>query len=443
MRSLIRWFGLLLPRHSAVWVALGTIGGSGLSFLFQGALSLMLTDSAFGAISSAIVTAVGLSIFASFGAQYVMLDFVKRRGTPGRQALLRFIHLWMATYALLLVLGVAVILLRPGAAAEYVFVSGLMLVLALFAILAAGRQSAEDFRGVCLYLVAPEFAKLLAVGVVALLGLRELAAAYLAFGLVFLGMATLALAVPAFWTRWGSFTAYRDLVVVGFPFAAAGLLFMVYYRATLVVFVAFGLREEAGSLAIVYLFMTAILLVPTSYSQRYLLGGWHAIRREDTAGFRARLVRQLGAILLFSAPIALGWLFFSSPLLGLVYGERYALARDYAPWFAIVFLIRAVCIPLQAATSLDEMKWRKTWVVLGAAATTLVLSAALARPLGLPGALVSGIAAELVLALGMSALVWLHLRPTAPAPVSAVAPATVPAASARPVRARRLRGEAR
>lgn len=64
----------LLPRHGAVWIALGTLAASAFSFLFQGALSLMLSDSAFGAMSSAIVTAVGLSFFSSFGAQNVMLD---------------------------------------------------------------------------------------------------------------------------------------------------------------------------------------------------------------------------------------------------------------------------------------------------------------------------------------------------------------------------------
>ena len=58
------------------------------------------------------------------------------------------------------------------------------------------------------------------------------------------------------------------------------------------------------------------------------------------------------------------------------------------------------------------MKWRKTWVVLAAAVTTVVLSVTLVGPLGLTGALVAGIAAELVLVLGLSFLVWLHLRQT-------------------------------
>lgn len=408
----------LLPRHGAVWIALGTLAASAFSFLFQGALSLMLSDSAFGAMSSAIVTAVGLSFFSSFGAQNVMLELVKKRGMSGRRVLLRFVHLWMTTFALLVLLGAAVAAAQPSILAEYIFVAGLMLVLSLCSILAAERQSADDFRGVCFYLAAPEFAKLLAVGAAvvlgAALGTHDLAGSYLAFGLVFLAMAVLPLLLPALRGPWEPPRVYGRLIVTGFPYAAAGLLFMVYYRATLVVFVAFSLREAAGSLAIIYLFMTAILLVPTSYSQRYLLGGWHALRREDTALFRAQLARQLGTILLFSVPIALGWLLCSSAVLRVVYGERYAIAQSWAPWFAIVFLIRAACIPLQAATSLGEMKWRKTWVVLAAAVTTLVLSAALARPFGVAGALISGIAAETVLAAGMSVLVWLHLRPPAP-----------------------------
>lgn len=394
------------------------MGASAFSFLFQGFLSLMLTDSAFGAISSAIVTAVGLSFFAAFGAQNVMLDFVKKRGLPEQIILLRFCHLWVIIYALTLVLGLALLAVHPEAVAEYLFVTGLILVLALFAIFAAARQSTNNFRGVCLYLIAPEFAKLVAIGVVACLGIRELVGTYFAFGVTFFGMASLALLMPGVWIRWEPAATYRGLVVTGFPYAVAGLLFMVYYRASLVIFVAYGLREEAGSLAIVYLFMTAILLVPTSYSQRYLLGGWHAIQRDDTALFRSQLYRQIRSILIFSVPIAILWLLLSNPLLSFIYGERYSLARIYAPWFAIVFLIRAICIPLQAATSLNEMKWPKTGVVLAAAVTTLALSALLARPLGLTGALLSGIATELVLTLGMSTLIWLHLRSASGRPLS-------------------------
>ena len=70
--------GARLARTSPLWVAVGTVGASALSFLFQGYLSLMLSDSAFGVISSAIVVAVALSYFSYYGAQNVMLDIVNK-----------------------------------------------------------------------------------------------------------------------------------------------------------------------------------------------------------------------------------------------------------------------------------------------------------------------------------------------------------------------------
>lgn len=404
--------GARLARTSPLWVAVGTVGASALSFLFQGYLSLMLSDSAFGVISSAIVVAVALSFFSSFGAQNVMLDFVKKKSADSSTILVQFMRIWMLTYAVAFAAGVLVLALAPGLFEKYMFVSTMMLVLALFAILGSNRQSVDDYRGVCLFLVAPEFAKLVAVGVAYVFGARDLARAYLTFGLVFLAMATVVLLARPLWRRRAVAPPARTLVALGFPYAVSSLLFMVYYRSTLVIFSAHGKLEEAGSLAIVYLFMTAILLVPTSYSQRYLLGRWHTIPQSETAAFRSELARQIRAILIFGVPIAIGWFLFSQPTLELIYGERYTLARAYAPWFAVIFLIRSVCIPLQAASSIDEMKWRKTWVVLAAALVTLVLSTALADPLGLVGALISGIVAESVLVVGMSCLLWRHLRAT-------------------------------
>lgn len=410
---MISRLGARLRRASPLWVAVGTIGASGFSFLFQGYLSLILSDSAFGAISSAIVVAVALGFLAALGAQNVMLDFIKRRAMDSQIVLLKFMHIWIFTYFAAFGGGIIVLFAYRAGFEKYVFISTLALLLSLFTILGSNRQSRDDFRGVCVYLIAPEFAKLVAVGIAYLYGAHEIDTAFMTLGMVFLAIVTFGLFAPSFWRGWTLAPSYRQIFLVGLPYAVSALLFMIYYRSTLVIFASHGKLEEAGSLAIIYLFMTAILLVPTSYSQRYLLGRWHAVPRHQRGLFTSELRRQLRSILIFSVPIAIGWLLFSQPVLNFVYDERYPLARAHAHWFAIIFLIRSVCIPLQAATSLDEMKWRKTWVVLAAALTTVALSLALVRPLGLIGALVSGIAAESVLVLGLTLLVRQHLR-TAP-----------------------------
>jgi O-antigen/teichoic acid export membrane protein len=407
---LIRRIGSRLARRSAIWVAIGTIGASGMSFLFQGYLSVILPDAAFGSISSAIVMAVALSIFLSAGAQNVMLDLVKRQSMDVAAVLARFRRLWLIHSALSIALSAAAFMVLNIDATGLYFIAALTAFLSLTIILGAARQSADDFRGVGTYLLAPEIGKLMAVGVAALVGAQALASNYLVFGSVFLLLAFLPLLSPAFWRKWNTGPSYRTLVTTGFPYALAGFLFMVYYRSTLVIFSGYGRLEEAGSLAIIYLFMTGILLLPTAYSQRYLLGRWHAIPRHETGMFRKELKRQILSLLAFSLPLGLGWFFLSTETLSMIYGDRYAHAREYAPWFALVFVFRSLCIPLQAACSVDNLKWAKTWMILLAALATVGLSLALAPAYGMLGGVISGIAAETILLLGLSALVLRHTR---------------------------------
>lgn len=402
---MIRHFG----RFSPIWVATGTVVASVLSLLFQTYLSLFLSDADFGAVSASIVIAVALAVLLALGSQNLMLDSVKRRGLHGAPILTSYLRLWLAVLVVLVAVAVVVSLTAPSRFGEFGFICSLTLLLALLTILGSERQSVDDFRGVGAYLVAPELAKCLAVVVVVILGVRELSGVYLTLAIVLSVGSVAALLLPSLWRRSPTAPSWASIAVFGLPYALSGLLFMAYYRATVVIFSAFGHLDEAGSLAIIYLFMTAILLLPMTYSQRYLLGRWHAISRNDPARFRKEITRQVSSILLFTAPLGIAWFLLSPWLLEVLYSERYELARAWAPWFAIVFVIRSVSIPLQSAASVGELRWLKTWVVAAAAATTIVLSVVLITPLGFASAFVAGVAAEVVLCGGLILIVRRYL----------------------------------
>lgn len=288
--------------------------------------------------------------------------------------------------------------------------------LSLLAIVGSTLQAADNYRGVAAMLVAPELVKCIAACVVYSLGTRSLADAYTGMAIVFAGASLAPLAFPYFWGRSPSSSRrWYHLLISGSPYAIAGLLFMVYYRAPVVVFSALNMLDEAGSIAIIYLFMTAILLLPTTYSQRFLLGRWHAIREDSPHLFRAELAKQMRRILAFTLPIAIIWFFAAPFVLDLVYGTRYPLAHEWAPWFSLVFILRSVSIPLQSATSISRLKWPKTFAILSAALGTIVLSAALATQIGFTSAFISAVSAEVILSGGLIAILWYYLKSAPPA----------------------------
>lgn len=390
---------MLPKRHSALWVLVGTIVAAGLSFLFQGYLSFVLTDSEFGTISTTIVWAVALSLFASAGVQNVMLDFIKGRKDDPDAVVSAFRRLWIAHCALSFLIVTAIALIPGGPTRSAFFLTSFSMALSLFSILGADRQSHDDFRGVSAYLIAPEVAKISAIAIALIFALRGIEDIYLGFAWVFTAIAAGTFACGHRRDKWRAGPSYFTLLRAGFPYAISSMMFMVYYRSALMVLLANGQSEEAGSLAIIYLFMTAILLLPIAYSQRFLLGRWHAIDRNDTETFVKEVKRQLVNVLAFSAPIALIWVLSSSRILKLIYADRYADAQLYSQWFALIFLLRSVSLPLETACSIDALKWAKTMGFAAAAVVTLIGSLVLIPSLGLMGAFWAGLAAEVALAL--------------------------------------------
>lgn len=400
----------MLPRrHSAIWVLAGTVVAAATSFAFQAYLSLALPDADFGAIASLIVWAVALAVLSSTGVENVMLDAVKGQKRKPQVMLGAFRHLWLV-HCCVAYLAVALVgLLFRDQALPAFFLASFAMLLSLFAILSASRQCQDDFRGVCGFMVAPEAAKLAAVGVAVALGLGGLDGFYLGLGTAF---TILAVTTVGIGMRRGSLARgprYLDLVRAGLPYAISSVMFMIYYRSALLVLAAQGQLEEAASLAIIFLFMAAILLLPTAYSQRFLLGRWHTIGGDATA-FAAEIKLQLVRMLIFSAPITLIWILASQPVLEFIYGSRYAGAQAYAMWFAAIFLLRALSLPLLTASSIQPLKWGKTAGIVLAAAITALGSVLLTPRLGIEGAFWAGVAAELALISALFFIITRYIR---------------------------------
>ncbi|MBD7958583.1 hypothetical protein H9651_13110 [Microbacterium sp. Sa4CUA7] len=391
-----------------IWVAGGTMVAAALSFAFQTGLSLIMSESAFGVVASAMIGAAALAVFTSMGSQNVMLDAVERQGRSARDVVKPYLRIWGTTSVIGATVVGIVVAVVPALGSALAFTVALCCMISLFSILASSRQSARDFPGVGLLLIAPEAAKVIALAALWLAGLEDLHAAYWLMSGAFAAacLITILLGLPS--ARGISPLTWRDVAVAGFPYALSGLLFMLYYRASILVMSSQGYLTEAGSLAVIYLFITAILMLPNAYSQRFLLGRWHAVSGKRPEVFRSELKRQVLSVLAFTIPISAAWFFCSRGVLAWLYGDAYLLAQQWAPAFALVLLSRGVNIPLQAASSIASLRWPRTWVICAAAAVTVGLTIALLPSIGFASAYWAALAAEVVLA---SALyIMLHRR---------------------------------
>ncbi len=384
------------------WVLLGTGVTALLSFLFQAILSMTLSDADFGYLSSAMVWGVTGSILMSLGAQNVLLNYVKRQKGNRQDILGVFSHIWMQHMGASALACGLIYVIFPEFGAQIVFIASFAGLLSLFAIIGAGQQAIDHFRGVGTWLILPELAKLFALLVLFIFGVSQPDHIGLLFAVVFLAISLgvfLRCAVPPRRTKTLS---YRDVVTTSAPYVLSGVMFMVYHRSPLVVLALVHRPVEAGSLAIIYFFMSALLLLPTAYSQRFLLGRWHSFPLEDFSRFSFELRRQLWKMLLFSLPIGAIIFLFSGDFLQFVYQDRYAAAQTYAPWFASVLVLKSLCIPLQAATSVDDLKWRKTMCICIVAGLTIGAAFLLTPTLGLKGAFLAAVLAESALVVSLA-----------------------------------------
>lgn len=395
----------LPSRTSPIWIAIGTIGAAGLSFLFQGLLSVTLSDAEFGLMSSSIILALAFSVFATMGAQDVTLHLVKARKLSPEIALSAYTKVWALHGLPPIGISVLAFVLYRDAASVFFFISTFSALASFFVLQTAERQSRDDFRGVGMLLLALEFCKLTAAMLAASVG-GQLNTSYLVFGCVFLLLILVRVAQSSFRWKREETIPYKEIIALGMPYAVAAFMFMAYYRITIVVLSSFGLQDEAGSLSVIYLFLGAFLLLPTSFSQKFLQGRWHSISAPDVGAYKAELKRQYRILFLFVTPVCIMWFFLSEPILAMIYPGRYQMAADHARWFAAVFVLRCVCIPLQGAASVAALRWWKLVAVLVAALATFTTSLTLTPVIGFMSGFAAALIGEAAFVMGLSVVLW-------------------------------------
>jgi O-antigen/teichoic acid export membrane protein len=395
-----------LIRSSGVWVTVGLFGSSLLSFAFQGLASHQLSDADFGSLSSAYLVATGISGFTSAGAQNAMLHLIKAQGEERSRIADAFMQVWLinSIFIALFCLAVAPFVRTLDSLCLF-FVFSFNSFLAIFTITAAASQSTDDFRSVSGNMIGLEVIKLLALLLLLALHVElVIDKVYAGLGAFFFCICLVRALFIVLHARRFSGLSYMRIIQLGLPYSIAGLFFLLYYRSSVIVLNFLGLQEDAGALSLIYLFLGAILILPAGFSQRFFLGRWHSILKEERARFSRELLAQTVFAFMLAAPVAGVWAYGADSIIAHIYGNRYAAAREYAPLFALILLIRMTSIPVQAATSVSDLRWFKTAVIGVAAGISVITCGALAGRLGMLGAFYSGLAAEAFLAGGLLVL---------------------------------------
>lgn len=348
----------------ALWVQFGTLLAAILSVGFQLILSLRLSDEAFGESSVVFILGSVAGLALALGSQNVALNLIIAKGWRVE----RYYSSYLRYFAAFFGVGLLSAVLAFGFNSRLWYAGSTALAMAVLlaglTIIGSGGQAVGKFRVVALAVSLPELAKALVVAVLYVTGGWTAESLY-QVSIVVLLVSSLILGFLLRQYSHGSAPGrFRDIGVLGIPYALAALIFMLHSRVSVIIVAVVGGSEEAGSLAIITLFASAFLLLPSAYSQKYDLGSWHHLFANSKDLFIYRLRSRTLAAVLFGSLIALAWVLVVPPLLELFYESRYPEASTWAAWFGSLVAIKIINLPLQAATSVERLKWWRVVALL-------------------------------------------------------------------------------
>ena len=203
-------------------------------------------------------------------------------------------------------------------------------------------------------------------------------------------------------------TVYQ-VISESYPFALAGILYVIYYQSDIILLKYLDSPESAGIYNVAFIILGAVYLFPAIFYQRFLLPKLHRWSVHDKAKFTS--VYQTGnRIMLLVGVIVMGILLLLMPILiPLIFGQAYV---EVIPLLTIL----ALCIPCRFLSSSIESVFvaheamKKKVICMGCTAFINVMLNIIVIPLwGNMGAALTTLLSELTLL----TLLYLTLRKNA------------------------------
>ena len=372
----------------------------------------VLTTSDYGTLASSLVAVTILGSIASFGIGPFWLKTFGEEGWSGKKCLnssLRFVSLSCLAACVLFFSYSWVD--RSGTGASLIWwLTPMIGMFAVIELVSARLQLEERFAALSLWLMVPQAGRLLVALFVFFSG-----GALFIVGVGFFGVAIIIMAIGMPLIA-GMFKAnfnlvghnneiqtglpsprVRDVFAGAWPFAVAGIFYLIYFQSDILLLKWMCGAETAGLYNVAYTIMAAVYMLPGVVYQKYLLHKQHRWAEHDREQFLAVFRFGCGVMLTIGLIVMVVVLILSPWAVPFLFGSVYSEAGR-------IVLLLAVCIPVRfLATSVggtlvtqDHMR-HKVWCMGVAAAVNILLNVILIPIFSYFGAAAATVASEIVI----------------------------------------------
>nr|WP_269434703.1 polysaccharide biosynthesis C-terminal domain-containing protein [Desulfosarcina alkanivorans] len=395
---------------SFLWI--GTISGAGFVFIAQVIFARALTPFDYGILASSLVAVTMLGAIASFGIGPFWLKIFGEKGWSGKEWLkssLRIVVISCLTACGLLFTYSSID--RSGNGFSLIWwLTPMIGMFAVVDLVSARLQLEERYVTLTLWLMLPQAGRL----IVALMAMFSGGALYIVGG-GFLGVAITIMAIGAPLIA-GMFKAnfnlvghnkeiqiglpsprVRDVFAGAWPFAIAGIFYLIYFQSDILLLKWMRGPEIAGLYNVAYATMAAVYMLPGVVYQKYLLHKQHRWAEHDRQQFLAVFRFGCGVMLTTGLIVMVVVLMLAPWAVPLLFGKVYSEAGR-------IVLVLAVCVPLRfLATSVggtlvtqDHMRHKVCYMGV-AAAVNILLNIILIPLFSYYGAAAATVASETVI----------------------------------------------
>jgi O-antigen/teichoic acid export membrane protein len=391
-----------LRNVSILWVGTGL--GALLTFVLQAFLARSLRPEAYGALAAAIL---GTSLLVPLGSMGTPQLWLQLRG--GGSLTIEWVR--ATQHAIKVgVMTVCVAICAWSMSMSTSPISVVMLILSLHVVgqafsevLSSTLQLEGAIKRQAFYQVLPHVLRTTAVLALAVSGLTLTA---VAIGYAVVGLVSTALGLQgirklsSMSTASGQAVSTVEALSRGWPFAAAGLLHLVYFQSGIVVVESWAAPGESGLFAVCFGMVAALYMVPAVVYQRYLLPALHLWAATDIVKFRKAF--QLGTLVMTLFGLVVGFaLWVSAPwLISVTFGKHYEAAAPVMRILALAMPLMFVSHSSGAALISRKSILFKVGIMAIAAATNVALGVFWAPKFGAVGGARAFLSAYGVLATG-------------------------------------------
>lgn len=325
---------------SLLW--LGSLLGSGSTFVIYMVLARKLGPEHFGLFSSSLALATVFTLLAGFGVSQFWLKIFGRDGWNGLcwvSASLKFIYITVAMVFLLMLiwsyLGPHDKLTRSIIITLFFYVLGQLSV----ELVSSKLQLEENYFVLALWQLLPNLTRLLIVSGVAYLTLYamnpiDVAIIYSFVGVIFLVIGLFHISNFKKGTfklkghgkiNWSHECIYsvKDVFQECWPFGMASFLAFIYVQSTIIMIKYLCNDTEAGYYNISFVILTSVMILPTVLYQKYLLPKYHRWANHDRDKFYLAYKKGNVAMLLSGFIIAIILFITSDWLIKFLFGSGY------------------------------------------------------------------------------------------------------------------------